>query len=45
MLVSENGTSAYYALKALKKEFIIKNDDVNRYFNDFHVIKFHLVSN
>jgi serine/threonine protein kinase len=30
LLVSENKTGAYFALKALKKEFIVKNDDVGR---------------
>jgi hypothetical protein len=31
MLVSEKVTGSYFAMKALKKEFIIKNDDVGRY--------------
>lgn len=30
MLVSEKVTGSYFAMKALKKEFIIKNDDVGR---------------
>lgn len=30
LLVSENKTGAYFALKALKKDFIVKNDDVSR---------------
>jgi serine/threonine protein kinase len=30
LLVSENKTGAYFALKALKKDFIVKNDDIGR---------------
>lgn len=30
MLVSEKSTGSYFAMKALKKEFIVKNDDVQR---------------
>ena len=30
LLVSEKKTGNYYALKALKKDFIVKNDDIGR---------------
>ena len=30
LLVSDNKTGEYYAMKALKKDFIVKNDDINR---------------
>jgi serine/threonine protein kinase len=38
MLAEEKKTSGLYAIKVLKKEFIIENDEVER-FIDFHAVR------
>ena len=32
LLVKEASTGNYYAMKALKKDYVLKNDDTGRYF-------------